>query len=107
MDTQENTERRTVLELSLKVIEEMPQENTTIEEMQRLLEAHINRLIEMDFNRLISILYRIDVSEEKLKKALAENNDTGAGKIIAELIVERQQQKLISRKKYGPSTDWL
>jgi hypothetical protein len=57
------------------------------------LATYINDLIVHDFNKLISILYRIDVDEEKLKRVLKENKDKDAGIVIAELIIERQSQK--------------
>ena len=64
------------------------------------LSEYINHLIQKDFQKLVSILYRIDVSENKLKKVL-ENSNQEAGKIIAELIIERQLQKIKSRQQYS------
>ena len=65
---------------------------------QWLAEA-VNRLLNNNFEKLVSILYRIDVSEEKLKMVLKENPGADAGNIIADLIIERQLQKIKSRKK--------
>jgi hypothetical protein len=64
------------------------------------LAAHINRLITDDFSGLINLLYRLDISEIKLKKLLAEHPEEDAGKIIAELIIERQRQKLLARQQF-------
>lgn len=64
------------------------------------LAAHINRLITDDFSGLINLLYRLDISEAKLKKLLSEHPEEDAGRIIAELIVERQQQKLQARQQF-------
>ncbi|MBN8719456.1 MAG: hypothetical protein J0H85_08430 [Sediminibacterium magnilacihabitans] len=64
------------------------------------LAARINRLITDDFSGLINLLYRLDISEAKLKKLLSEHPQEDAGKIIAELIVERQQQKLQARQQF-------
>lgn len=62
---------------------------------------HIDNLINTDFNKLISILYRIDVSQEKLKKALSSRSqDKTQGEIIAKLIIQRQVQKLKFRKEF-------
>jgi protein involved in sex pheromone biosynthesis len=69
------------------------------QELKVRLTAHINHLINHDFEKLVSVLYRIDVSEEKLKTVLKENPDEDAGKIIADLIIERQLQKINSRKE--------
>lgn len=67
----------------------------------RQLCAYLNELIEKDFNRLVTILYRIDVSEAKVRVALAEApKDVSAGEIIAQLIIERERQKMEWRRKY-------
>jgi hypothetical protein len=58
------------------------------------LAAEINQLILTNFERLVHLLYRIDVSETKLKTLLKENPDKDAGKLIALLMVERQLQKI-------------
>ena len=63
-----------------------------------LLAEKINFLIVHDFNKLIQILYRADISEQKLKGMLAENKTEDAGKLIADLFIERQMQKIKSRR---------
>ncbi len=57
------------------------------------MEAFINELIEKDFSRLVQILYRLDVSEDKLKSVLIENPTGDAGNMIATLILERIAQR--------------
>lgn len=66
---------------------------------QTLVDA-INHLLEKDFQQLVSILYRLDVSETKLKSLLNENPDTDAALIIAGLMIERQVQKIKSRQQF-------
>jgi len=58
----------------------------------------IQYLIEKDFEKLMHILYRIDVSESKVKQVFGLEQDV-AGQ-IAQLIIEREQQKVITRAKY-------
>ena len=41
---------------------------STLEDLQLKLTTHINYLLLHDFEKLISILYRIDVSENKLRR---------------------------------------
>ena len=60
----------------------------------------INALIQQDFGALVQLLYRIDVSEDKLRRMLADNSGEDAGRLIARLIMERQRQKLESRRQY-------
>ncbi|HWC54101.1 MAG TPA: hypothetical protein VG676_11000 [Chitinophagaceae bacterium] len=64
------------------------------------LALFINDLIVNDFTKLVQLLYRIDISEKKLKQLLSDNADKDAGKIIAELIIERQLQKIKSRQQF-------
>jgi hypothetical protein len=70
-----------------------------------LLAGKINELIQNDFHKLISLLYRLDISEEKLKHLLIEKPETNAGDLIADLIIERQIQKAKSREKYKQPGD--
>jgi hypothetical protein len=72
---------------------------------KQLLAERINELIQKDFQKLVSILYRLDISEEKLKYLLKENSDSDAGFIIAELIIERQIQKKKSRQQFSKRDD--
>ena len=65
------------------------------------LAEHINFLIGKDFQKLISILYRVDISEKKLKTMLDENQNTDAGKLIASLLIERQLQKIKTRREFS------
>ena len=65
----------------------------TFSELEQLgpndLIAFINDCIQHDFNKLVQLLYRIDVSEEKLKYILQLNPNEDAAKLIAAVIVER------------------
>lgn len=60
----------------------------------------VEDLMTKDFKQLINVLYRIDVSEEKLKEALALSTDNPAS-VITKMILERQLQKVETRKKYS------
>ncbi len=62
------------------------------------LSVFINELIEKDFSRLVLILYRLDVSEEKLKTVLLEHPTGDAGNMIAELIMQRIAQQKRSKE---------
>ena len=71
------------------------------------LTVQVNELIKNDFNQLIQILYRLDVNETKLKQVLNNNPNEDAGKIIAALIIERQLQKIKSRKEFSKKNNPL
>ena len=67
---------------------------------KQILAEKIDQLINTDFQKLVSILYRMDVSEIKLKQLLNENPGTNASLIITDLMIERQEQKMISRQQF-------
>lgn len=69
------------------------------------LASYINSLIEKDFQKLVTMLYRIDVSEQKLKALLHQHPQEDAGKIIAGLIIERQLQKIKTRQQFKQRDD--
>jgi hypothetical protein len=70
---------------------------------KQMVIQRINELIVNDFQKLVSILYRVDVSETKLKVLLKENATTDAAVIITELLIERQLQKIRSRRENKPN----
>jgi len=77
----------------------------SFEEIKEKLAAYINHLINHDFQQLVMILYRVDVNERKLMALLKENQNEHAGRIIAELIIERQLQKIKTRKEHSKKQD--
>ncbi|HRI22657.1 MAG TPA: hypothetical protein PLA68_16970 [Panacibacter sp.] len=79
---------------------ELPLQNT-FQLFRNTLAGYINRLITDDFEKLVRLLYRLDISEKKLKALLASKADADSGTLIADLIIERQIQKIQSRKQYS------
>ena len=77
-------------------------EKYSAEDLENNIAVFINELIDKDFNKLVNLLYRIDISEQKLKIALQNEDKTiSSSKTIAKLIIERQLQKLEFRKKFS------
>jgi len=66
----------------------------TYEELHANLTREITKLIEHDFEKLVYYLYRIDVHEDKMRRLLEKSNGENAASLIAELIIERQLQKI-------------
>lgn len=81
------------LELSLK-------EKLSAEELREQLAAHINHLINTDFEKLVFYLYRIDVDETKMRRLLDNKQGEDSAYLLADLIIERQIQKIENRKNY-------
>ena len=63
--------------------------------------ALVNTLINEDFYSLLQLLYQIDVSENKIRFCLQNDTDKLSADIIADLIIERQLQKIKSRKAFS------
>ena len=73
---------------------EITNHDTLVKELTRAIEF----LIEKDFEKLMHILYRIDVKEAKVKTVFGLQHDVAQQ--IALLIIEREEQKVITRAKY-------
>jgi hypothetical protein len=71
------------------------------EELKRRLAGVVNEMMAHDFPRLVQVLYRVDVSEKKLKLLLHEHPEQDAGDIIADLLIERQLEKLRLKQQFG------
>lgn len=75
------------------------------EEMKDHLIFYINYLLLHNFDKLVQILYRIDVSENKLKELLQKKPGTDAAVIIAGLLIQRQEEKLKTREVFKSNKD--
>jgi hypothetical protein len=82
-------------------------EDDRFQELRTVLIRRIEELIEKDVEKLKWILYRIDVSERKVHEALATNAALHYPELLADLIIDRQIEKVKTRARYsdGPS-DW-
>ena len=87
-----------MMEINLQSLEKLDTPN---------LELTINELIKNDFSRLVQILYRIDVSEAKLKNILQAYPNEDAGKLIAAVVLERLAATKKARESFNttPSID--
>lgn len=75
----------------------LPQER---DEKRKELAAYLNQLILDDFPALVQTLYRVDISEQKINAVLKENPSADAGDLLAELMIQRQQEKQFSRQRF-------
>jgi hypothetical protein len=74
--------------------------NCSWQDLETLLSFRINELIDRDFGKLVGILYRIDVSESKLRNVLEANAGEQASDLIARLILQRQLEKMKTRVEH-------
>ncbi len=71
----------------------------TYEELLQALAAAIAHLINNNFPALVHLLYRVDISEQKLKEVLRHNQNERAVTIAA-MIIDRQLKKIEMRKAF-------
>lgn len=71
-----------------------------LEEFREYLIEKMKNLLDNNYNLLINTLYRIDVSEKKLSELFSSKNNETIPEKLADLIIERQIQKINFRKLY-------
>jgi N-acetylglucosamine kinase-like BadF-type ATPase len=98
-------ENKELIQLLTKELAIEIAEQHSYNEVHAILAAYINSLIKNDFDKLISYLYRIDVNEQKLKSLMQQNPQKDTGDVIATLIIERQEQKIKTRKLFHKRED--
>ncbi len=65
-----------------------------------LLSEEIVRIIKNTNDKLTELLYRIDISELQIKKLSKLNPDEAFHQIVAELMIERELQKVVIKQFY-------
>jgi len=60
----------------------------------------IKDLLEHDFSRLVHLIYRHDVNEASFNLALGEPGIEKQAQAIAGLVIDRELQKVETRKRY-------
>jgi hypothetical protein len=61
----------------------------------------IEKLLDRNIGSFYNLLYRIDISEIQIKKEVSENPDKKFSEVISHLIIKRELQKVVMRKKFG------
>lgn len=87
-------------EFQLKVFDT----ENSYEAFKNILVQKIRELINTNFADLVNILYRLDISEKKLKEQLQNDNPDSAG-LIADMIIQRQVQKIETRTLFKNHQD--
>lgn len=82
--------------------EPLPGEYETLsrEELHRRLKTYIAGMLEHNFEKLCNMMYRHDVSEHKFNKALDARDPEAQADLLADLVIERELQKMETRKAY-------
>lgn len=96
-----------IQDFTLQLLEEKSISFSSFEAFRKYIIQKINYWIINDFDHLLFILYRIDVHEDKVRSLLNKHKGENAAEIIADLIIERQRQKIASRKLFKFTTDGI
>jgi len=71
------------------------------EQLEAALAEKLEYMISTDFQQFVLLLYKVDVAETKVRIILESDLTPGVYRKIAALLIDRQQEKIISRKTYG------
>ncbi len=71
-----------------------------LEEFRKYLTDKMKDMLDKNYNLLINTLYRIDISEKKLSELFSAKNKDSIPQKLADLIIERQIEKINYRKRY-------
>lgn len=74
--------------------------DTAYAELSDQISSISKKMMAENFEKFLSLLYRIDISENSVKKILTEYSGNFEI-IIAEMIIERELKKIIIRKYYS------
>jgi hypothetical protein len=76
------------------------------EDLVTVLSDRITELLARDFETLMSIMYRLDIDELKIKAALSPHNPSDPSVSLARIIIDRQKKRMDTKKRYTqPSLD--
>ncbi len=83
-------------------IETLPDNNIlhSLDELKKYLAEKITEMLDRNYEKLLNALYRIDVNEKKLHDLFSGKNREYIPEALADLIIERQMEKILWRKKY-------
>lgn len=70
------------------------------EELFDQIEPHIKKLINSNRSKFLGILYRIDLNDDHITKAVNDNSSEPFSEIITDLIIKRELQKVVIRNHY-------
>jgi len=78
----------------------IPMSGIDYSELHARLTSVIGYMLEYQFEKLCNVMYRLDVPEKKFRKVMKENAPDDIAPGIAELVIEREIQKIRTRILY-------
>lgn len=73
------------------------------ESLLRHITERVEYFLQYDRGLLLSYMYRLDIEEKNIVKALENQEDKSVAETLAALILERQKKRVETKKKYGQS----
>jgi|ERR1051326_637640 hypothetical protein len=61
----------------------------------------VEKLQEENFHNFYNLMYRIDISETQIRKAVESSKDKPFSEVITDLILKRELQKVLLRKSFS------
>ncbi len=79
---------------------ENQEETLSEEDLLRLLADQIAYMIDHKLEFLLSLMYRLDIDESKVNRALSPLSEVPANIELARLVLERQKQRVFTKQHY-------
>jgi hypothetical protein len=85
----------------------VPEDRMSDEDMIHILAEKVQAYLDVNINLLMSYLYRLDVLEKDIKKALDNSSEEAGHYALARLIWDRQKKRIETKKliKVNPEID--
>lgn len=85
--------------------EELEQDGVDEEKVIAVIALKVEKYLNSNPDLLMSYLYRLDVQEKRIKRALENAEEYPANIVLAKLIWTRQKERLQTRQKYRSKSD--
>ncbi len=79
--------------------------NTTYPELFSVLLPLIEKLQKKNTQSFYSLMYRIDISEGQIKKAVEDSKNRSFSEVLTDLILKRELLKVVIRKHYSEGNE--
>ena len=85
-----------------------PNAEYTKEEIINVLADRVAYFMEFKFEQLLSLMYTMDIKEEKVSLAMSPLQESPSNVALAHLILERHLQRITTKNLYKPTStgDW-
>lgn len=89
--------------------ERLALEHTNNDELISIMAERIRELLAGDLEALMSMMYRLDIDESKIKLAFSKDSVEDPAVSLAKIIIERQQRRMDTKRKYQqpPLSDFI